>query len=135
MERNAYHRIETPAFSVPPPVEFPTRRAEQHLDQVPDWVLPTAFSEIEIDTDPIKVAAEHGIDSEPVATLCRRGYLRVATAPLPTSTCGAIRRLWDTLEAVDSRATRQFPDLDRETYHRNMTAWQAVFYEHVKRQI
>ena len=135
MERNAYRRIETPAFSVPPPVEFPTRRAEQHLDQVPGWVLPTAFSEIEIDTDPIEVAATYGIESEAVSMLCTRGYVRVATPVLHRAASEAIRRMWDALEAVDSRATRRFPELDRETYHRDKTAWQAVFYEHVKRQI
>ena len=135
MEHNAYNRVETPAFAAPPPVEFSGRRVERHLDQVPDWVLPNAFREIGIAINPTEVAAAHGIDSQKVATLCNRGYVRVATPALHRAASEAARQMWDTLEAVDSRATRHFPDLDRETYFRDKTAWQAVFYEHVRRHV
>lgn len=132
MERNAYQRVETPAFSVSPPVELP----ERHLDHVPDWVLPTVYQEVGINLNPVAVAAECGLDSPELAALCNRGYIRVATTALDRSSSEAVRRMWDTLEAVDSRPVREFGDrYDRETYFREKTAWQAVFYDHVRRQV
>lgn len=117
------------AAEQPPPAELP----ERYLDRVPEWVLPTAYREIGIGIDPATVAAEHGLDSPELATLCRRGYIRVAATALDRSASEAVRRMWDTLEAVDSRAIRAFGDHDRETYFRDEAAWQAVFYDHARR--
>lgn len=116
--------------------ERPAEPPRRHLDAVPEWTLPNAFRLIEIDDDPVEVAARCGADSPEVAELCRRGYVRIAMPPLDRCASETVRRLWDTLEAIDSRAVRQFGDRhDRETYHRDKAAWEAVFYEHVRRSV
>jgi hypothetical protein len=108
---------------------------EQPVDRVPEWALPTVFREIGLNEDPVGTARRYGIESHQTETLCHRAYLRIATPALPDSTAESIRRLWDTLEAVDSQAIHMLgADYDRETYFRDEAAREAVFFEHVRRQ-
>ncbi len=108
---------------------------ERHLDHVPRGVLADAYREIDIRVDPVEVAAARGVGSEELAALCRRGFIRVAETALPFTAAEAVKRMWDTLGFVDSPAVRRFPNHDRETYFRDKAAWEAVFFEHVQRQL
>lgn len=134
MERGALPQEAISPFGLesatPPPVETPRPRR----DDVPDWVLPEAFRLIEMDEDPIAVAVEHGIDSPEMAELCRRGYARVAAPAWDRCAAEGIRRMWDSLESAGDPVVLRLSHHNRETYFRDKTAWEAVFFEHVRRQ-
>jgi hypothetical protein len=132
MERSVRHLAEAPSFAE---AASPTGPPERRIDYVPEYSLPNAYRLIGIDQDPLEVARRCGAESAEVATLCRRGHLRVAMPPLDECAIEAVRRLWDTLETVDSKVVRERPDHDRENYFRDQTAWEAVFFEHVRRQV
>lgn len=125
-----------PDFSLPPrPESAGASNPESRLNRVPAWVLPAACREIGIEGDPIAVARCEGIESEALAELCRRAFIRVESAALPRDAMESVRRLWDTLKAIDSPVIRNFAEHSRYSYFRDKTAWRAVFFDHVGRQV
>jgi hypothetical protein len=114
-------------------LDFLWRRSRpDHLDSVSDALLPRALQDIGIDSGFLRSATP--VSETELAEVSLRAFLRIEGTALPYDTVESLRRLWDSLQTIDSRVTRKHPDHTEETYYRDHEAWSDVFLEHVRRQ-
>lgn len=95
-------------------------------------ILPRVLQGIGIDG-----AFLHGataIGEAELAEVSLRAFRRIEGTALPYDTVESIRRLWDSLQTIDSRVTRRHANHTEETYYRDQEVWSDVFHEHVRRQ-